>query len=121
MTRATSFEIDQAQDAGRLAFREKRPAAPGADATIRGMIADAKVGDPRSVALMRAFQYGYDDARRLAARKYRMVRAEVVGYTGPSHAHLWQVQYQDPGMPWFDQGDPLDKDLATARLQALRG
>lgn len=122
MTRnATPAEVDRARAAGADAYAAGSPNAPGVDPTIREMLVDVPVGEPRTLTLFNAFSEAYSQAAVLAHRKYRKVPAAEAGYTGPQYAGKWQVQHQDPGMPWFDHGDPLDEDLAQARLTALRG
>lgn len=50
-------------------------------------------------------------------RKYRRFPSERAGY-GPG---LWVVQYYDRDMRvWFDVGDPLNSEQASARLAELR-
>lgn len=49
--------------AGQLAHAQARPDAPGADATVRQYIAGRLVGDPETLALMRAFSEGYQAER----------------------------------------------------------
>lgn len=50
-------------------------------------------------------------------KRYRKVPSDQAGY-GPGR---WVVQYHDPDVGrWFDVGDPLDEDAATARLKELQ-
>jgi hypothetical protein len=52
---ATPAELDTAEQAGIRAFTANHVNAPGIDATIRRLIADAKVGEPRTHELFEAF------------------------------------------------------------------
>ncbi len=45
--------------AGRAAYDADQPAAPAASAAVRDAIGNAAVGDPNTLAIMRAFSRGY--------------------------------------------------------------
>lgn len=51
----------EAKELGRKAHAEGRIAAPIADAAIMDAIKGAKVGDPHTKAIMRAFIAGYNE------------------------------------------------------------
>ena len=62
---ATGDELTRAYGYGRLAYLESKPDAPGVDARIQTMIADAKVGEPRTIELFREFSLGYRNTAAL--------------------------------------------------------
>jgi hypothetical protein len=62
---ATGDDITNAYGAGRKAYLEGRPDAPGTDWVILDLIADARVGEPRTLELFREFSKGYGNARVL--------------------------------------------------------
>jgi hypothetical protein len=59
---ATDAETRLATKAGRDAATAGESRAPGINATVLSLIGDAPVGEPRTTAIMLAFQSGYDEA-----------------------------------------------------------
>lgn len=50
--------------AGRRAYLNNEPAAPALNAEVMAAVGDGPVGEPRTVAVMRAFTRGYEAERQ---------------------------------------------------------
>ena len=58
---ATRAELNLAAKAGREAFAADQVRAPGSNATIRSLIGEYAVGEPRTIELFQAFGLAYDE------------------------------------------------------------
>jgi hypothetical protein len=58
---ATVAELNLAAKAGREAFAADQVRAPGANATVRSLIGEHAVGEPRTIELFQAFGLAYEE------------------------------------------------------------